>query len=88
MGFECLDETRIIEASSHECCRNTNSPERAKSALLELSISVRMLTCLDDSLLSLLDRGASHATIAFGESFQFLGSSVPMNTSFNAHGEK
>lgn len=82
---ESRDEAGVVQTDGTKSGVQTNRPKGTENALLELSVTIRVLAGLDDGFLRLLHGASAHAFIAFRELMESLDSSMPVNTAFNSH---
>lgn len=83
--LERRDELRVTDTLGTNSCIETNGPEVAERALLELSVTVGVLSGLDDGFLTLLHRRALHTTVTLREGAHGFDSTMPVNSTFDSH---
>ena len=83
---ECLDELRVTNAIGAECGVEAGDPQTAELALLATTVREGIYTGTNDCFVCFYERRGTHAAVPLGKLQDLLVTTVPNNTTFNAHG--
>ncbi len=88
LHFESLDELRVANTLGAQSGVDAHDPEAAEVTLLQLAVAVGVYTSADHGFICLLECGTAHAAVTLRKSANLFVTTVPNNSTFDAHGLK